>query len=74
MDSQIIIDEAMALPIEKRAALVDMLLQSLNPGNKDIDQAWAEEAERRLNEIHSGKVQTISAEALDEKISQKLRK
>lgn len=53
-------DEALLLPREDRAELVDKLLQSLNiPGLKDIDKLWAKEAEKRINEYDTGKVKSL---------------
>jgi putative addiction module component (TIGR02574 family) len=52
-------DEAISLPIEIRMQLVEKLLRSLNPTQKEIDKLWAKEAERRIEEIKSGKVKTI---------------
>lgn len=57
-----LMSEAESLPVEDRAILADALLRSLNPVEKDIDQAWAEVALRRVEEVRSGKVQTIPAE------------
>lgn len=58
-----IINEAMALPADKRAELADMLLQSLHhPADRDIDQQWIQEAEKRYRDIKKGKVKAISAD------------
>ncbi|HHN63746.1 MAG TPA: hypothetical protein ENK09_00090 [Nitrospirae bacterium] len=38
------------------------MLNSLHPTQKEIDELWAEEAERRLKDIETGKVKTIPAE------------
>ena len=57
-----LIAEAISLPLEERAVLVDTLLQSLNPTDADNDRAWIAEAERRLDEVKSGKVAAIPAE------------
>ena len=54
--TQDLIDEAISLPIEERAILVDSLLRSMNPLNEENDQKWALEAKRRLEELRSGKV------------------
>jgi hypothetical protein len=40
--------EAISLPIEKRAMVVDALLKSLNPPESEIDGKWAAVAKRRL--------------------------
>ena len=55
-----ILQQALALPADQRAMLVDHLLHSLNALTHDeIDQAWAEEIERRVREIDEGKVELI---------------
>lgn len=53
-------DEALLLPREARAELVDKLIQSLNITSLlDIDKLWAEEAENRISEYDSGKVNSM---------------
>ncbi len=66
MNVQQIEVEALSLPSEDRAILVDRLVESLNPSpDSSIHQLWAAEALRRLNEVRSGVVKTIpSDEAL----------
>ena len=54
--SQELFDEAVSLPVEIRTQLVDKLLRSLHPVQKEIDELWAAEAEKRVEEIKSGKV------------------
>lgn len=61
-------DEAISLPLEIRTKLVEKLLNSLNPSQKEIDKLWAKEAERRVKEIKSGKVKTIPGERVFKKI------
>lgn len=63
-----LIEEAILLPVELRAQIIDKLLQSLNPSQKEIDKLWAKEAEKRVEEIRSGKVKTISGEEVFKKI------
>jgi putative addiction module component (TIGR02574 family) len=58
-----IIKDALSLPPGVRAMLADHLLESLDWEKQDeVDAAWAEEAERRMQEIRDGKVQTIDGE------------
>ncbi|MFZ5905925.1 MAG: addiction module protein [Nitrospirota bacterium] len=64
-------NEAVSLPVEMRTRLVEKLLLSLNPSQKEIDKLWAKEAERRVEEIRSGKVKTISGEKVFKKILNK---
>jgi putative addiction module component (TIGR02574 family) len=49
-----LLNEAISLPVELRAQLVDALLRSLNPAQAGIDESWAAEAERRIAEIEAG--------------------
>jgi len=37
-----------SLPIDIKTALIEKLLNSLHPSQKEIDKLWAKEAERRL--------------------------
>ena len=61
-------DEAVSLPVEIRTQLVDKLLRSLHPVQKEIDKLWAAEAEKRVEEIKSGKVKTIPGDEVFKKI------
>ena len=72
--TQDLIDEAISLPIEERAILVDSLLQSMNPLDKENDQKWALEAKRRFEELRSGKVQSIPGEEVFAKIWKRFEK
>ncbi len=65
-------DEAISLPVEIRTQLIEKLLRSLNPTQKEIDKVWAKEAERRVEEIRSGKVKTIPGEKVFKKIRDRL--
>ena len=51
-----------SLPIDIKTQLVERILTSLQPIQKDIDRLWAEEAEKRVNEIREKKVKLIEAE------------
>jgi len=64
-----ILSAALELPPETRAMLAEHLLLSLNgPNQKQIDDVWAEEAERRMREIDEGKVETIDGELVMQKL------
>ncbi|MBI4963209.1 MAG: addiction module protein [Desulfomonile tiedjei] len=68
------ISEAVALPVEIRLQLVERLLESLNPCNKDIDELWAIEAERRVTEIDKGEVKTVPGDEVFRKLHNRLKK
>ncbi len=57
-----IVKEAESLPVEERAAIVDSLLQTLNPPDPQIDKEWVVVAKRRLTELRSGQVDSVSGE------------
>ena len=61
-------EEAVSLPVEIRTQLVDKLLRSLHPTRKEIEELWAEEAEKRGEEIKSGKIKTIPGKEVFKKI------
>jgi len=57
-----LISIAESLPIDLKIKLVEKILNSMCPTQKEIDDLWAQEAEKRLQEIKSGKVKTIPAD------------
>ena len=61
--------EALELTDNDRATLAGLLIESLEmPPDPDVEAAWAAEAERRWQEIESGKVQTIPWEEVKAKL------
>ncbi len=53
-------DEVLALDVEERGAVADAVWESfLTDEEREIQAAWIEEAERRLNDIRSGRVKAI---------------
>ena len=69
-----IIDNLKSLPVEDRALIADALLQSLNQPEDDITKAWIKEANKRLEEIRKGKVDTIPAHVVFQEIQEKYSK
>ena len=58
-----IADVALGLPSEARALLADRLVESLDPAEDGyILTLWADEANRRLEELRSGRVIGIPGE------------
>jgi putative addiction module component (TIGR02574 family) len=50
-----LLEQALKLPAEERAALADSLLRSLEPPmDPDIDAAWRAEVARRVAELDAG--------------------
>ncbi len=68
-----IIDEVVSLPVEKRAELVDILIQSLNPPvDGEIDKLWVKEADNRFHDLKTGKVKAIPVEEVFSEIHKRL--
>ncbi len=69
-----IMDVVDSLPIDIKLELVDRLLESISPRRKEIDDAWSEEVERRIDEVESGKVKLIPLDEVREKFRARYRK
>jgi RNA polymerase-interacting CarD/CdnL/TRCF family regulator len=72
MNTKELIDEVVSLPVEKRVLVVDSLLQSLNQPESEIDKKWNEIAQKRLMEMRSGEVKSISGEQVFKKNWEKI--
>ncbi len=68
MNTKELIAEAVSLPVEERAMVVDLLLRSLNQPESEIDKKWAAVAQRRLLELRSGAVVAVPGDVVFEKI------
>nr|VFJ67526.1 MAG: putative addiction module component, TIGR02574 family [Candidatus Kentron sp. DK] len=67
-----LISVAESLPLEMKTELIDRLINSLNPSREEIDALWAQEAERRVEELESGKVEAIPGEEVFREIWNRL--
>jgi putative addiction module component (TIGR02574 family) len=69
------LEEALLLPVGDRAELVEYLLQSLNsPTQKEIDDLWASEAERRIVEYDRGKIESFDGELVIKEIRERFKR
>ena len=65
-----VFQEALSLPLNERAELIERLLSSLNtPNRQRIDALWAQEAEDRLDAFERGEIKTISGQEVFDKIN-----
>jgi putative addiction module component (TIGR02574 family) len=63
MNLQKIEDEALHLPKEERALLIQRLILSLeSPSKEELRSDWLLEARRRAHELDDGSVQAVSSE------------
>ena len=65
--------KARALPPEERIRLAEELLSSVQESDEEIEAAWAEEIERRLEEVESGTAKLIPAEEVFAEIRRLLK-
>jgi putative addiction module component (TIGR02574 family) len=57
---QKVLEEAMSLPEDERADLAAALIESLDgTADEGVEEAWAQEIERRVHEVESGAVETV---------------
>lgn len=58
MDEVILKEEALRLPTRERALLAEALLDSLdNDGTREIESAWAKEADSRQGAYRKGEIE-----------------
>jgi len=70
-----VLDEALQLPADARVNLVEELLTSLNlPTQPEIDQLWAEEAEKRIAQIGKGEIKLVPGRKVFSNIRKKYRR
>ena len=64
--------EVLKLPRHERARLAELLIGSLDEED-EISEAWADEAERRYEELRSGAVESVPAEEVFARIRNRAR-
>ena len=69
MKTKELIAEAVSLPVEERALLVDSLLRSLNAPESAIDKKWIAVAKDRLQQLRTGEVTAQPASEVLNKIA-----
>jgi len=67
-DAQELFEKALTLPENERAELAGNLIASLDATvDPDVEAAWQQEIARRLREVQSGEVKTVSWEEVERK-------
>ena len=65
-------EDALNLPAEDRIALTRMLIKAMDAGpsedSVEVEAAWQETVEKRLDEVLSGRIKSIPAAAVFEKL------
>jgi len=63
-----LLEEALALPSEDRAKLVEALADSLDAAEIDLGPAWKAEIERRVEAIERGESRLIPGDEVDARL------
>ena len=65
--------KAAQLPEKERAELALSLIESLDgPADPDVEEAWAQEIERRVRHVEKGEAELIPAEEVFARIRRRL--
>lgn len=63
-----------SLPIDIKTMLIEKILNSLHPSQKEIETLWTKEAEKRVDEIKAGKVKPIPGDEVFNEIKERFNK
>ncbi|MEP6636138.1 MAG: addiction module protein [Acidobacteriota bacterium] len=67
--SQVVLEEALKLTTNERAEVAEQLIASLDEASDtDVEQAWQEEVQKRLQQIERGEVKTIPWEVVQRQL------
>ena len=67
--SQVVLEEALKLTAHERAEVAEQLIASLDDEpDPDVEQAWQEEVQQRLQQIERGEVKTIPWEEVQRRL------
>jgi len=70
-----ILHEALELPPEQRAALADSLLNSLDTEvDADVEQAWQDEIEQRIESVRNGTAEMVPWEEVQARLLSRLKR
>jgi putative addiction module component (TIGR02574 family) len=73
MTSQVseILQKALALSVQERGLLIDRLVESLDdePAEEGVEEAWADEIKRRVDDVRLGRVKTIPSEQVFQELA-----
>lgn len=67
--TQVIVEQALKLSPTERADVAEQLLASLDEAlDSDVEKAWQEEVQRRLEQVERGEVKTIPWEEVQRRL------
>lgn len=68
-----LLDEALCLPEEERASLVDALNESLQIAKADLSPEWQAEIARRIDAVERGESHLVAGDEVDARVRETLR-
>jgi putative addiction module component (TIGR02574 family) len=63
-----LLKRALELPLDERAALANTLLDSLEPTDESVQEAWDKEVARRRQDLEAGRAVTVPWQELRRKL------
>jgi putative addiction module component (TIGR02574 family) len=67
--SQVVLEEALKLSATERAEVAEQLISSLDDiPDTNVEQAWQEEVQRRLQQVERGELKTIPWEEVQRRL------
>ena len=57
-----LLEQALTLNVNERTKLIDELFKSIDKPDEEIDQIWADEADKRLEAYRKGELKTVPME------------
>jgi len=71
-NSEQILKQALALPLQERAELVEQLLATFqSPPDPQVDALWVRESEERLDAYDRGELKAVPSEEVFERIKRR---
>ncbi len=70
-----VLEKALTLSTKGRGLSIDRLIESLDegPAEAGVEETWADEIKRRVDEIRSGKVKMIPSEEIKRRLTGRMR-
>jgi putative addiction module component (TIGR02574 family) len=70
-----VLEKALTLSTRDRGLLINRLIASLDdgPAEEGVEEAWAAEIKRRVDEVESGKIKMIPTEEVRRRLVARLR-
>ena len=57
-----LLEQALTLNVNERTKLIDELFKSIDKPDEEIDQIWADEADKRLKAYRKGEIKAVPME------------